>query len=57
MEKVFGRNKWAWLLPVTPKLEINSLELLYYEIEVTGDKNEKGIYTNFNSLRDIRRVC
>jgi len=45
MEKVFGKNKWAWLLPFTPKIEVNALELLYYEIEITGDQKGKGEYT------------
>jgi len=42
MRRVFGTNKWAWLLPIAPKLEVNALELLYYHIEVTGDKKGEG---------------
>jgi len=43
-ERVFGTNKWAWLLPIAPDLRINALELLYYDAEVAGDKNGEGYY-------------
>lgn len=38
MRRVFGTNKWAWMLPIAPKLDVNALELLYYHVEVSGDK-------------------
>lgn len=48
-ERVFGTNKWAWLLPIAPNLRINALELLYYEAETALDKNGEGYFyfTNF----------
>lgn len=30
------------MLPIAPKLEVNALELLYYHIEVSGDKKGEG---------------
>jgi len=38
MNSVFGKQKWTWLLPTTPRLQINTLELLYYETEVCDGK-------------------
>jgi len=44
MRRVFGTNKWAWMLPIAPKLDVNALELLYYHVEVSGDKTGKERY-------------
>jgi hypothetical protein len=49
-EKVFGTNKWAWLLPIAPSLRINALELLYYEVETAGDKNGEGLFILFYQI-------
>ena len=56
MDKVFGTNRWAWLLPITPAIKVNTLELLYYEVEVAGDKKGKGSYSFILLLMEIIEI-
>ena len=50
MRRVFGTNKWAWMLPIAPKLDVNALELLYYHVEVSGDKKGESKFFDWSGF-------